>query len=51
MIKDMMGWLDGRKADRVVMGGYGPRRLCEWLLSGVTYKTLHEAPVPLLMAH
>jgi nucleotide-binding universal stress UspA family protein len=34
-----------------VMGGYGHLRLGEWLLGGVTYNLLHEAPVPLLMAH
>jgi nucleotide-binding universal stress UspA family protein len=40
-----------RKADLIVMGGYGHLRLREWLLGGVTYNLLHEAPVPLLMAH
>jgi nucleotide-binding universal stress UspA family protein len=39
------------KADLIVMGGYGHFRLREWLLGGVTYSLLHEAPVPLLMAH
>jgi nucleotide-binding universal stress UspA family protein len=40
-----------RKADLIVMGGYGhlPRR--ERLLGGVTYNLMHESPVPLLMAH
>jgi nucleotide-binding universal stress UspA family protein len=40
-----------RKADLVVMGGYGHSRLREWLLGGVTYELLHRAPVPLLVAH
>jgi nucleotide-binding universal stress UspA family protein len=40
-----------RKADLLVMGGYGHSRLREWLLGGVTYVLLHHAPVPLLIAH
>jgi len=40
-----------RKADLIVMGGYGHSRLREWLLGGVTYDLMHEAPVPVLMAH
>jgi nucleotide-binding universal stress UspA family protein len=40
-----------QKADLIVMGGYGHFRLTERLLGGVTYNLLHEAPVPLLMAH
>jgi nucleotide-binding universal stress UspA family protein len=40
-----------RKADLIVMGGYGHSRLREWLLGGATYKLLHEAPIPLLLAH
>jgi nucleotide-binding universal stress UspA family protein len=40
-----------RKADLIVMGGYGHMRLRERLLGGVTYNLLHESPVPLLMAH
>jgi nucleotide-binding universal stress UspA family protein len=40
-----------RKADLVVMGGYGHSRLREWLLGGVTYDLMHESPVPLLLAH
>lgn len=39
------------KADLIVMGGYGHLRLREWLLGGVTYNLIHEAPVPLLVAH
>lgn len=39
------------KADLIVLGGYGHSRLREWLLGGVTYKLLHEARVPLLIAH
>jgi nucleotide-binding universal stress UspA family protein len=40
-----------RKADLIVMGGYGHFRLRERLLGGVTYNLMHEAPVPLLIAH
>jgi nucleotide-binding universal stress UspA family protein len=38
-------------ADLIVTGGYGHSRLREWLLGGVTYELLHNAPVPLLIAH
>jgi hypothetical protein len=38
-------------ADLIVMGGYGHSRLREWLLGGVTYDHMHEAPVPPLVAH
>jgi nucleotide-binding universal stress UspA family protein len=40
-----------RKAGLIVMGGYGHLRLRERLLGGVTYNLMHEAPIPLLMAH
>ena len=40
-----------RRADLIVMGGYGHLPLRERLLGGVTYNLMHEAPVPLLMAH
>jgi nucleotide-binding universal stress UspA family protein len=40
-----------RKANLIVMGGYGHMRLQERLLGGVTYNLMHESPVPLLMAH
>jgi nucleotide-binding universal stress UspA family protein len=39
-----------RKADLIVMGGYGHFPLRERLL-GVTYNRIYEAPVPLLIAH
>jgi nucleotide-binding universal stress UspA family protein len=39
------------KAHLIVMGAYGHTRLREWLLGGVTYNLLHEAPIPILMAH
>ena len=39
------------QADLIVMGGYGHSRLREWLLGGVTHELLHQAPVPLLIAH
>jgi nucleotide-binding universal stress UspA family protein len=38
-------------ADLIVMGGYGHSRLREWLLGGVTYELLHNAPVQLIVAH
>jgi nucleotide-binding universal stress UspA family protein len=40
-----------RKADLIVMGGYGHSRLREWLLGGATYEVMHNAPVPLVIAH
>jgi nucleotide-binding universal stress UspA family protein len=40
-----------RKADLIVMGGYGHSRLREWLLGGATRDLLHHAPVPLVVAH
>ena len=40
-----------RRADLIIMGGYGHFRLREWLLGGVTYNLMHEAPVPILIAH
>jgi nucleotide-binding universal stress UspA family protein len=40
-----------RKADLIVMGGYGHSRMREWLLGGATYELLRHAPVPLLIAH
>ncbi|HWG06216.1 MAG TPA: universal stress protein [Beijerinckiaceae bacterium] len=40
-----------RRADLIVMGGYGHFRLRELLLGGVTYSLLHESPVPMVIAH
>jgi hypothetical protein len=40
-----------KKADLIVMGGYGHSRLREWFLGGLTYNLLHEAPIRLLVAH
>jgi nucleotide-binding universal stress UspA family protein len=40
-----------RKADLIIMGGYGHSRLREWLLGGVTHELMHQSPVPVLMAH
>jgi nucleotide-binding universal stress UspA family protein len=40
-----------RKVDLIVMGGYGHLRLRERLLGGVTYNLMHEAPVPIVIAH
>jgi len=42
---------EGRKCNLVVMGGYSHTRLRERLLGGVTYDLMHEAQIPLLMAH
>lgn len=47
----LMAEAERRKANLIVMGGYGHMRLRERLLGGVTYSLLHEAPIPLLMAH
>jgi nucleotide-binding universal stress UspA family protein len=47
----LMAEAERRKANLIVMGGYGHMRLRERLLGGVTYSLMHEAPVPLLMAH
>jgi nucleotide-binding universal stress UspA family protein len=40
-----------RGADLIALGGYGHSRLREWLLGGVTYKLLHQATIPILIAH
>jgi nucleotide-binding universal stress UspA family protein len=40
-----------RSADMIVMGAYGHSRLREWLLGGTTYQLLHQAPMPLVVAH
>ena len=47
----LMAEAEALSADLIVLGGYGHSRLHEWLLGGVTYKLLHEATVPLLIAH
>ena len=47
----LMAEVERRKADLLVMGGYGHSRLRETLLGGVTYELLHECPVPLVIAH
>jgi nucleotide-binding universal stress UspA family protein len=47
----LMAEAERQRADLLVMGGYGHSRLREWLLGGVTNDLLHEAPVPLLVAH
>jgi nucleotide-binding universal stress UspA family protein len=38
-------------ADLLVMGGYGRTRLSELVLGGVTRDVLHDADLPVLMAH
>lgn len=40
-----------RKADYVVMGGFGHSRLAEALFGGVTRTMLTSSPVPILFAH
>jgi len=40
-----------RNVDVIVMGGYGRFRLSERLLGGVTSNLMHEAPVPIVIAH
>jgi nucleotide-binding universal stress UspA family protein len=47
----LMAEAERRKADLIVMGGYGHLPLRERLLGGVTYILMHDSPVPLLMAH
>jgi nucleotide-binding universal stress UspA family protein len=49
--RQLMAEAERRKANLIVMGGYSHMRLRERLLGGVTYSLMHEAPVPLLMAH
>jgi nucleotide-binding universal stress UspA family protein len=48
---NLMAEAERRKADLIVMGGYGHSPLRERLLGGVTYEVMHDSPVPLLMAH
>ena len=48
---ELIAEAERQHADLIVMGGYGHSRLREWLLGGVTYDLMHEAPVPLLVAH
>jgi nucleotide-binding universal stress UspA family protein len=40
-----------KMADLIIMGGYGHFRLREWLLGSVTDDLLHQAPVPIVIAH
>jgi nucleotide-binding universal stress UspA family protein len=39
------------QAALLVMGGYGHSRLREWIFGGFTQRILHEAEIPVLMAH
>lgn len=43
--------IESREAAYLVMGGFGHSRLAEALLGGVTWRMLHESPVPLFLAH
>ena len=47
----LMAEAQRRDANLIVMGGYGHLRLRERLLGGVTYDLMHEASIPLLIAH
>ena len=47
----LLGEVQRRDADLIVLGGYGHSRVREWLLGGVTYTLMHQSPVPLLLAH
>jgi nucleotide-binding universal stress UspA family protein len=47
----LMAEAERRKANLIVMGGYGHLPLRERLLGGVTYELMHDSHVPLLMAH
>ena len=40
-----------RRADLLVMGGYGHSRLREWVFGGFTQQVLVAAPLPVLLAH
>ncbi len=40
-----------RRAQLLVMGGYGHSRLREWVFGGFTQRVLAAAPLPVLMAH
>jgi nucleotide-binding universal stress UspA family protein len=48
---ELIAEAERRKADLIIMGGYGHSRLRERLLGGVTDNVLHQSPVPILMAH
>ena len=39
------------KADLIVAGGYGHRRLGEWIFGGVTHDLLADSPVCCLFSH
>jgi nucleotide-binding universal stress UspA family protein len=39
------------QAALLVMGGYGHSRLREWIFGGFTQRILHEAEIPVLIAH
>ena len=49
--KTLLAEAQERKADLIVMGGYGHSRLREWLLGGATYDMLHHSSAPLVIAH
>jgi nucleotide-binding universal stress UspA family protein len=40
-----------RKAELLVMGGYGHSRVREWVFGGFTQQALADAAIPVLMAH
>ena len=41
----------GKRADLLVIGGYGHSRLREWVFGGFTQRVLADAPLPVLIAH
>lgn len=47
----LLSEIEDRRADYLVMGGFGHRRWVEAVLGGVTRKMLDESPVPLFLAH
>ncbi len=47
----LMGHAQGNGSDLVVMGGYGHSRIRELILGGATRHVIHNASVPVLLAH
>jgi nucleotide-binding universal stress UspA family protein len=45
------GYLDDRRPDLLVMGGYGHSRLREFILGGATEFAVQTAPVPIFLSH
>lgn len=47
----ILGQCTALEADLLVMGGYGHSRLREFVLGGVTRSMIHDAKLPIIMAH